>query len=148
MTVKLVHVGADGYIDATALAPDAGSAYRGASWYVADPATDLADAMQRQFNLQTRTIGQKRPVSARVISLRAFLQRCTVQERVAFDALRKLDPVAEVLWSELTSDVFVNLDDTTLITGLAMVKAANAAGGFLIWPDDATADARIAAIRA
>jgi hypothetical protein len=149
MAQKLVHLGPDGYIDATATAPDNSlSSYRGGNWYPVDASTDLADAVGRPFDVRTRTLGEKRQETVRIVPLREFLQRFTIAERVAFNEIRKANPVAEVLWSELVAGGFVRLDDHALIDGMALVKAANAANGFLIWPDNATADARIAAIRA
>src|SRR4051812_10827493 len=105
--------------------------------------TDLTDATFRAYT--DGVIGDKVVDPPRAVTLRAFLQRCTVAERVAFNTARNADPVAEVLWAELLAGPTVELDSAALITGLAYIKGANATGGFLLWPDNATADARIAA---
>jgi hypothetical protein len=145
----LVHLDNDGYIDGTSRASGYDNEQATDGWHDVDPETDLSDALNRSFNPDTGVIGAKRQAAPiRVLSLRGFLQRCTVAERVAFNAMRAADPIAEVLWAELLADATVNLDDDALVNGLAMVKAANAAGGHQLWADDATADARIAAIRA
>jgi hypothetical protein len=155
MPRKLVHVDGDGYIDGTSEAvghdnPDPRTGTRaepGPGWYDVPMDTDLSDVLHRKFDAETGAIGANRVLSIRVIPLRTFLDRCTLAEKTAFKVLRNNDPEFNVLWSALVSSPIVRLDDLALVAGLEAVKAANAANGYQIWPDDATADARIAAIR-
>lgn len=93
------------------------------------------------------------PPAKRIISLPAFLDRITAVEQKAFNALRDNDADARVFWDRLMAaeDTGVNLDNPKLIAGLAYVKAKAldpaTPADQRIWPDEATADTRIAEIR-
>lgn len=94
------------------------------------------------------------PPPTRIISLPAFLDRITAAEQKAFNKLRDADADARVFWDRLMAAEVtgVNLDNPKLIAGLDYVKAKAldpaTPADQRVWPDTATADTRIAALRA
>lgn len=91
------------------------------------------------------TFDEPPAAAVRVIPLRDFLRRITLAEQEAFDELMETNRRARVWWQRLTAGDTVDLDHLELIAGFGFVKAL---GIPAIWPDEATADARIAQIRA
>lgn len=97
--------------------------------------------------------GEKEPEPAvRLLPLDRFMDRIPVDEEVALRVLAasdKLDPAdkvkAAVYMGRLFARQTVNLDADTLIDALAFFRRIGVPD---VWPDEQTADARIAAIRA
>ena len=85
----------------------------------------------------------------RRISLREFLRRFTDAEELALEALAEQSTPAgravRVLMRRLTSDPVVELDHPEVVVGFERLKAIAVPA---VWADEATADARIAEIRA
>lgn len=94
------------------------------------------------------------PPPYRVISLGTFLERITLAELTAFEALKDADRTARAWWGKLMArgKEGVNLDSQELINGLAFVKtkALDPATPVdqRVWADTDAADSRIAVIRA
>lgn len=86
------------------------------------------------------------PAPRRVITRAEFIARITLTEHVAFETMAQSSVQARVWWNRLMARDTINLDAEELIAGLAWIKS-NGIGMSQIWPDAATADARIAAIR-
>lgn len=93
-------------------------------------------------------------VPTRVLPLATFIDRFTFDEQIAFEVLQGMSPRARVWFRNLQTHGRdgVDLDDPMLVAGLGFMKQAsldpNTPAAARVWPDDLTADARIAAIRA
>ena len=94
------------------------------------------------------------PPAKRIIAIDDFVARITVPEMAAFQALMDNNATARAWWAKLMTrqNKGVDLDSPDLVTGLAFVKvkALDSAtpADQRVWADAATADARIAALRA
>ena len=85
------------------------------------------------------------PTPSRTIAASEFIDRLTVAEDEAIETLANTRPKISAWLRRMTIRGAVNLDSAELIAVLAYLKAQ---GVPTLWPDNATADARIAAIRA
>ena len=106
-------------------------------------AGDAADYSEKRWTGTAFVSKAARPV--RVISPLDFARRFTLAEEGAIDTLSDSNKTVKAWMRRLTLATSVNLDHQDVIAGLAYMKAV---GVPAIWPDEATADTRITAIRA
>lgn len=85
------------------------------------------------------------PAPVRVLSPIDFARRFTRAEETAIDTLADTNRIVKALMRRLTLVQTVNLDHADVIAGLAYLKSVGIPS---VWADAATADSRIAAIRA
>jgi hypothetical protein len=117
--------------------------------------TDLPTVLHRQFNPQTGAIGPVRPAPrVRAISVGAWMDRWTDAEQIALEAVGEAQTPQGRAVRVMTRRLFavtsgmVDLDSDALAAGLQQVKAVLMAPGVAVWADEATANARIAALLA
>jgi hypothetical protein len=88
--------------------------------------------------------GLQEPAPTRLLSPLDFCRRFTLQEDAAIDDLAQTNGILRAFMRRLSLASTVNLDHQDVISGLALIKAIGVPS---VWPDIATADARIAEIR-
>ncbi len=90
------------------------------------------------------------PPPRRDIAVGTFLERLTVDEHTAMEQLANTRPRIRAMLTRLLATGRVGLDRTDLVDFLAYLKTPQGGGVGVngMWPDVATADARIAALRA
>lgn len=117
-----------------------------------DASVDLSDVMFRYYDRQTGQFGEK-PLHApaRVIGLDEFMDRIEMGEDVAIRLLagsEKLDHVDRATAAAYMARLFarsrVNLDSPAVVEAFTFFKRIGVPD---VWPDEETADARIAKIR-
>lgn len=85
------------------------------------------------------------PKPVRMLSPIDFARRFTLTEEAAIDALSDIDRIVKVWIRRLSLATSVNLDHADVVAGLSYLKSV---GIPAIWPDIATANRRVAEIRA
>jgi hypothetical protein len=64
---------------------------------------------------------EPQPIPIRIISVRSFLNRFTLPERIALRTMVSMDPIVEDLFESLKLAAFIDLDDPLIPPGLGYI---------------------------